>query len=151
MRKIETASATIIAVFSLLLSTESLAQHRMHGSGGWGAGHHYSRMYNRGTVETLNGEVVSVDKIIPSRGMSHGVHLILKTGTETIPVHLGPGWYIENQDIQIQPKDKIQITGSRINFAGKPAIIAAEVKKGNDTLKLRDGNGFPAWSGWRRN
>lgn len=149
MRKIEAAIATV-AVVSLIFPNASLGQnHRMHGSGGWGAGHHYSRMYNRGTVESLNGEVISVNKITPSQGMSHGIHLILKTGKETIPVHLGPGWYIENQDIQIQPKDKIQITGSRINFAGKPAIIAAEIKKGNDILKLRDEKGFPAWSGWR--
>ena len=32
---------------------------------------------------------------------------------------------IENQDIKIKPKDKIEITGSRITFEGKPAIIAA--------------------------
>jgi hypothetical protein len=25
-----------------------------------------------------------------------------------------------------------------------------EVKKGDEVLKLRDDNGFPVWSGWRR-
>jgi hypothetical protein len=29
--------------------------------------------------------------------------------------------------------------------AGKPAIIAAQVKKGNEILKLRDENGIPVW------
>ncbi len=33
---------------------------------------------------------------------------------------------------------------------GKPALIAAEVKKGNEVMKLRDANGVPAWSGGRR-
>ena len=28
--------------------------------------------------------------------------------------------------------------------------IAGEVKKGDEILELRDDNGFPAWSGWRR-
>jgi hypothetical protein len=52
--------------------------------------------------------------------------------------------------VKIEPKDKVEVTGSRITFDGKPAIIAAEVKKGDEALKLRDDNGFPVWSGWRR-
>jgi len=61
-----------------------------------------------------------------------------------------PAWYIQRQDMKIVPGDKVEITGSRITFQGKPAIIAAEVKKGIEILKLRDENGFPVWSGWRR-
>lgn len=151
MRRIGFAIA-MVATLSLFLVNESFAQRgmRMHGSGGWGAEHHYGRMYNRQTVETLSGEVVSVEKITPTRGMSQGVHLILKTAKENVSVHLGPEWYIENQDIQIQPKDKIEVKGSRITFGGKPAIIAAEIKKGDRIFQLRDENGFPVWSGWRR-
>jgi hypothetical protein len=44
----------------------------------------------------------------------------------------------------------VEVKGSRVTFEGKPAIIAAEVKKGDEVLKLRDENGFPMWSGWRR-
>ncbi|MGJ5675606.1 MAG: hypothetical protein ACR9NN_18645 [Nostochopsis sp.] len=151
MRKIGVAVA-MVATLSLFLANESFAQPgmQMGGSGGWGAGHHYSRMYNPKTVEKLSGEVVSTDTITPIGGMSHGVHLVLKTAKETISVHLGPGWFIENQDIQIKPKDKIEVKGSRITFAGQPTIIAAEVNKGDEILKLRDQNGFPVWSGWRR-
>jgi hypothetical protein len=107
-------------------------------------------MYNAETVDTISGEVISVDKITPSKGMSYGVHLNVKAGKETISVHLGPGWYIENQSIIIEPGDKVEIKGSRITFDGKPAIIAGEVKKGDEILELRDDSGFPAWSGWRR-
>ncbi|MEW6108179.1 MAG: DNA-binding protein [Nitrospirota bacterium] len=145
-----------IAVFSLIaffFTAESLAQRGMmkwKGSGGWGMGTSYGKMYNPKTVETLTGEVVSLEKITPMKGMSYGIHLTMKTDKETISVHLGPGWYIENQDVRIVPKDKVQIRGSRITFEGKPAVIAAEVKKGDEALKLRDENGFPVWSGWRR-
>ncbi len=62
---------------------------------------------------------------------------------------MGPSWCLENQDTKIEPKDKIEVTGSRITVEGKPAIIAAEVKKADETLKLRDEKGFPFWSGWR--
>lgn len=107
-------------------------------------------LYDPNTVETLEGEVVSVDKITPMKGMHYGVHLMLKTTKETISVHLGPGWFIENQDVRIEPQDKVSVTGSRINFEGKPAIIAREVRRGDEVLMLRSETGFPLWAGWRR-
>lgn len=151
MKKMGTVVATL-AIISLLFTVGSFAQMgpMWKGSGGWGMGMQYDRMYNTKTVETIPGVVVSVDKITPMKGMSHGVHMILKTNKETLAIHLGPSWYIENQDIKIVPKDKVEVKGSRITFEGKPAIIAAEVKKGNEILKLRDEKGFPVWSGWRR-
>jgi len=44
------------------------------------------------------------------------LQFIVKTEKEEISVHLGPGWFIENQDIKIEPKDKIEVKGSRITF-----------------------------------
>lgn len=120
------------------------------GSGGWGPRGEYSRMYDPGAVETVSGEVTSVELMTPMKGMSQGVHVSLKTGTETVSVHLGPSWYMENQDTKIEKGDKIEVKGSRITHMGAPAIIAAEVKKGGSTLKLRDeATGRPAWAGWR--
>jgi hypothetical protein len=143
---------TAISILSILLVTDSFAQRGMKwkGSDGWGMGTPYGKMYNPKTVEIISGEVVSVDKITPMKGMSYGVHLTVKTDKETISVHLGPGWYIGSQDVKIMLKDKVEVKGSRITFGGKPAVIAAEVKKGEEVLKLRDENGFPVWSGWRR-
>jgi hypothetical protein len=82
--------------------------------------------------------------------MSKGVHLTLKTDKETVSVHLGPAWYLENQDVKIEKKDRLEIKGSRVSFGGKPAIIASEVRKGDQILTLRDNDGFPVWSAWRR-
>jgi len=149
MKKLMTLIA-IMTVFGLGIFTasEAMAQ-RGQGGGGWGQGSNYDRIYNPQTVETISGEVVSVDKITPMKGMNSGVHLVVKTDKETISVHLGPEWYIEKQDVEINPKDKIEVKGSRVTFEGKPAIIAAEVKKGNEVLTLRDASGFPSWSGWR--
>jgi hypothetical protein len=48
------------------------------------------------------------------------------------------------------PRDTVEVKGSRVTFAGKPALIAAEVRKGNAVLTLRDDDGFPAWSAMRR-
>ena len=116
------------------------------GSGGWGQGSPYNKMYDPKAVETITGEVTNVDRITPAKGMSGGLHMSVKTDKETISVHLGPSWYLENQDVKIEAKDKVEVKGARTTFAGKPAIIAAEVKKGDEVLKLRDDNGFPVWA-----
>lgn len=141
----------VVALSLLLTSSMAFAVWKgWRGSGGWGMGTAYQRMYNPATVETLTGTVESVDKITPMKGMMYGIHLLLKTDKETISVHLGPGWYIERLDTKIEKGDKIEVKGSRVTMMGKPAIIAAEVKKGDNVLKLRDENGIPSWAGWRR-
>jgi hypothetical protein len=153
MKKIGLALA-FAAMAVLLGGVSSFAQPRKgmmwRGSGGWGPGGQYNRMYDPKSVETITGEVTSVDRITPLKGMSGGVHMNVKTDKETVSVHLGPSWYLENQDVKIEPNDKVEVRGARTTFAGKPAIIAAEVKKGDELLKLRDDSGFPVWSGWRR-
>lgn len=140
-----------MTVLSSLTANESLPQQEIvwKGGGEWGPGTPYARMYNPQTMESITGEVVSVEMITPMKIMSYGVHIIVQTDTETISIHLGPGWFIENQDVKIVPRDKLEIKGSRITFEDKPAIIAAEVKKDNEMLTLRDASGFPVWSGWR--
>lgn len=141
-----------MSILGLIFATESLAQQgmRWRGSGGWGADTQYGRLFDQKTMETIVGQVVTVEKITPTKDMSYGVHLLVKTDKETVSVHLGPGWFLENQDVKIEPKDTVEVKGSRVTLQGKPAIIAAEVKKGDETLHLRDEGGFPAWSGWRR-
>ena len=120
------------------------------GSGGWGVGSSYQRMYDPATVETVSGVVESVNKITPTKGMYSGIHIVLKTDKEIIVVHLGPEWYIERQDMKLEKGDTIEVKGSRITFEGKPVLIAAECNKGDTVLILRDSAGIPAWAGWRK-
>ncbi len=156
----KTKALGLLIIASLLLTASIvLAMHGgehgppwegWRGSEGWGMGQRYQQMYDPESVETLSGEVVGVERIRPMERMSYGVHILLKTEEETIPVHLGPVWYIQRQDVRIKKGDKIEVTGSRVMMRGKPTIIASEVKKGDEVLILRDESGVPVWSGWRR-
>jgi hypothetical protein len=150
MNKI-TASILLITSVFLLISEQSFAQPggmmRWQGSQGWGQDTQYSRMYNPQTIETISGKIVSIERTSPMPKMSQGVHLIVQTDKENIPVHLGPEWYITNQDMQLQVNDRVEIKGSKVNFNGKSTIIAAEVKTGDKVLTLRNNDGFPLWSG----
>lgn len=144
--------SVVVAISLLLTASIALAApwKSWRGSGGWGMGSQYQRMYDPATVETVTGTVEAVEKTVPMKGMYSGVHVMLKTDKETISVHLGPEWYVERLDTKIAKGDKIEVKGSRVTYEGKPAIIAAEVKKGDETLVLRDSAGAPAWAGWRR-
>ena len=145
---------TIVATVLFLGQADSFAQKgpgmMWRGSGGWGPGSQYNRMFDPKTMETVSGEVTGINQFTPAKGMRGGIHVNVKTDKETISVHLGPSWYLENQDVKIEPKDRVEVKGSRIVFGSKPAIIAAEVRRGQEVLTLRDESGLPAWMAWRR-
>jgi hypothetical protein len=143
-----TGLISILSITGLLGATILFAQPGPHSRGG-GQADQYGRLYNPQTVQTITGEVVKVERVSPMHGMGHGVHLLVKTGAETLPVHLGPSWFIDNQELQIQPTDQVQVTGSRVELEGKPVLLASQVKDGSAVLKLRDESGIPVWAGWR--
>jgi hypothetical protein len=120
--------------------------------GGWckgeGVGPGPGRMYDPAKAETLKGEVVSLEQIPGRRGMGQGIGLTLRTDSGTVTVHLGPQWYVEQQgEVKIKAGDSVEIKGVKW---GRDVFIAAEVRRGDDILKLRDESGVPLWAGWRR-
>ena len=107
-----------------------------------------ARMYNPATVATLGGEVVGVKLRKPRRAAAPGgglMEIMLKTDKETVPVHLGPAWYLDQQNFKIAQGDRVEVTGSRVTRPRGTFIVAAEVKKGAQVLKLRDDQGLPLW------
>ena len=103
--------------------------------------------YDTTTVQTIRGTIVRIDTANARGGFQGGVHLLLKAGAETLSVHLGPAWYLAEQPLKLAAGDVIDIRGSRITVNGSPALIAAEVRRGDEALVLRDKNGVPTWSG----
>ncbi len=148
--KLTHTAAIAMAVLSLSVTSPSWAQGGMGGGPGRRGGG--GRMYDPKTVETVSGQVVTIEHVggKGGRGGGYGVHLVLKTDKEEVSVHLGPSWYLEKQGMKIETKDTIEVHGSRVTYQGQPAIIAATVKKGDQVLKLRDDNGVPAWAGGGR-
>jgi hypothetical protein len=80
----------------------------------------------------------------------NGTHLMVKTDSETLEVHIGPTFYLEEQKFTFGVGDQIEVTGSKVKYQGVDALLAREVKKGDKTLLLRNAQGIPLWSKSRR-
>lgn len=111
-----------------------------------GPGARGPRLYDPRTVTTLAGKVAAVEQVGRRRG-GGGVHLSLETAEGTLPVHLGPSWFLQEQGLQLAAGDQVEITGSKVSFRGQPAVVAQVVKKGDKAVALRDLQGIPVWAG----
>jgi hypothetical protein len=79
-----------------------------------------------------------------------GTHVIVKTKTDTLEVHLGPTAYLTEQKITLAKGDTVEILGSRVTVDDEPVLLARQITKGTDKWTLRDASGRPLWSGPRR-
>jgi len=144
---------TILVVVMIFIFTATFAaagpwRGKWRGSGGWGMGTPYQGMYNPANTETFTGEVIGLEQTVPMKRMNQGIALVVKTDKETVTVHLGPSWYLERLDAKIVKGDRVEVKGARVTLVGKPVVLAAEIKKGDNVLVLRDASGVPVWAGW---
>jgi hypothetical protein len=92
------------------------------------------------------------DIITPPQGRSAlpAVGMTLKKEDDyAIYVHLGPEWYMDKQELDINVGDKVEVTGSKIVVDGNTVLLVSSIKKGDKTWQFRDPQGFPYWSGRR--
>ena len=118
------------------------------------AGRRGSAMYDVNTEATITGTVESVETIggpgVRGGGRLGGTHLVVKTATETLEVHVGPTAYLAEQKIIVAMGDAVEILGSRVTMDEKSVLLARQIKKGEAAWTLRDASGRPLWSGPRR-
>ena len=135
----------LLGILSLLVATGCWAQN-VGQSGGDEAPIHFSKKYDLKTVETLSGEITAVEKFSPGRGgPPQGLRLRVKFPQETLLVILGPIVYVEQQNAKFVAGDRVEVKGSRMTVRGEPLIVAAEVKKGDQVLRMRNANGEALW------
>lgn len=114
-------------------------------TGGMRHGHMKMVPYEVSSETTITGTVEDV--LQPHMGHMMGTHLIVKTATETIEVHVGPSNFVTKEGFAFGKGDSIQVLGSKVTIDGKEALISREVTKDGKTLILRDKTGRPLWAG----
>lgn len=134
------ATAVFLAIAVAYVPSE--AAQRSAGTRGQGP------RYDTSTEVTLRGTVQQVKQVTGGMGMRNatGTHVVLETDQETIEIHLGPSAFIADQKLVLQNGDAVEVIGSRVSIAGAAAILAREIRKGEQAVTLRDAQGFPSWS-----
>ncbi len=140
-------TGVLFAVVTILLGVvgtpRAVAQTPPMGPG-WGSGQHL----DPATLETVRGTVLEVQRSLSRSGAAYrGVHLLVETTSEQLTVDLGPEWYVDEQPVRVEAGDVVEIVGSRIMREGSASLVAVEVKKEEQILKLRHRDGTPLWSG----
>ena len=123
-----------IIVAAALLCLPLAAQHPPNSS---------SPKYDVQTETKMKGAVEEV-KLPPTA--KEIVHLLVKTGTDTIDVYLCPKSFLDDMGVSFSKGDEITLTGSKVKQGEADVILAREVVKGTDTLVLRDDKGKPVWN-----
>jgi hypothetical protein len=100
--------------------------------------------YDPKTEVTVKGVVEDFHES-KMRGDHPGLHLILKTETETVEVHSCPVRFMSELEFTIVKGDTLTVIGSRPEAGG--IVVAREITKGQTSLILRDKTGAPAWTG----
>jgi hypothetical protein len=107
--------------------------------------------FNPATVQTISGQVTGVETIPTKKGGPPRVLLHLATSGGVFKVRLGPAQFIQQQNFVFAPGDQVTVIGSMAGAGKRGAtIVAAEVQKDGQVLKLRDPAGNPLWGGKRR-
>lgn len=97
-----------------------------------------------GSPVTVSGQIVQLQTL---GGQVPAVQAVLRCSTGDVPVFLGPVDFLAKQSVKLAKGDQVTVTGSRIaDPQAKGLIRASSVKKGNQTLTLRDASGKPLWA-----
>jgi hypothetical protein len=107
----------------------------------------YQQFYTIGSVATVSGVVQSVYQDTPPGVRIQAIYLNLKTDAESIPVQLGPESFIQKLTTKFEEGDKIEVTGAKVTVERKTMMLAAQVRKGAETIVFRNSSGVPVWSG----
>jgi hypothetical protein len=98
--------------------------------------------YDPASEVTVRGEVTEIHE--SKVATDHpGLHLILKTESETVEVHACPVRFLSQLEFAIEVGDKLTVIGSRRK--GASVMVAREITKGQLSLILRDKTGAPNW------
>ncbi|HEY5175913.1 MAG TPA: hypothetical protein VII95_10160 [Terriglobales bacterium] len=90
-----------------------------------------------------------IEEVREVPGEFEGVHLVVKTETKTVLVHVAPGEFLKEIDTSFNKGDQVVVVGAKAPDAPEEEILAREITDGNNTATLRDAKGIPIWAGWK--
>jgi hypothetical protein len=103
--------------------------------------------YDPAAEVTVQGKILSIhDRQCPISG-TIGAHFMLEAvDGKVYEVHLAPAKFTKMFEMVFTPGEKVEVTGNTLVFQDKDALLARQVKHGNETVTFRDKKGNPSWN-----
>jgi hypothetical protein len=143
---------SIIALAILLFPTGAFAEAPTQKGGCWSRDVAMRPMYDPQKNVSVMGRAISIESGVLQRSSATdiGSRLRLKlANNQEIAVYLAPSWYLDRERIQIKAGDRVEIRGAKLNQGRQPmVVVAATIKKGDQTWAIRDPKGKPMWVKW---
>lgn len=113
---------------------------------GWQMGSAYNQRFQPNMVTSFGGTVERVTTFVPATGAGEGIQvwMVGDNGLQYI-VQLGPTAFMDAQGLTLNPGDRIQVKGSAARINADTIIMASQVQRGTQTVRLRDEVGRPLW------
>jgi hypothetical protein len=113
----------------------------------WGQGAHNTGPKYDSTKEVKIKGVIEDIRDVP--GEYEGAHLVVKTDTKTVLVHVAPSDFLKEIEASFKKGDEVVVIGSLAPNATEEEILAREITDGQNIVTLRDDKGVPIWAGWK--
>ena len=138
MRKLQITLASLLLLFFAGAACRMIAQDKVPPANG-------TFVYNVADQVTVEGTIQEAkDYKCPVTG-TVGSHITVKTAGEALEVHLAPATYLKEYEMAFHAGENVKLVGVKIQFEGKPALLAKSVTVGGATFTFRDAKGRPLW------
>ena len=101
--------------------------------------------YNVATEVKVEGVIQEVQQFWCPINGDEGTHLMLKTDTGILEVHVAPRRFLQGNGMSFSKGDQVAIVGSTVTYEGHPAMIARKITRGDQTFAFRQPDGRPLW------
>ena len=102
--------------------------------------------YDPSTQTTISGVIEEVKEFQCPVSGTLGYHLVLKSHDQLVTVHVAASKFLRDYEISFAKGDQIEVLGSKVTLeSGEQAVLAKEIKRGQNTYAFRDKDGNPLW------
>ena len=101
--------------------------------------------YNAATEVKVEGVVQEVRQFWCPINGDEGTHLMLRTNTGILEVHVAPRRFLDGNNVSFNRGDQVAVVGSTVVYEGHDAMIARKITRGDQTFAFRQPDGRPLW------
>jgi hypothetical protein len=109
-----------------------------------------TKLYSETAAREVKGIITDTYNVKLKDGVEF-MQMTVETEQGTIPVHLGPTWYMDEYSDRFDANKgrSVSVLGSVATVDGKEVLVASEVSNGDGKqhMRLRHPGGVPAWVG----